>query len=403
MITNQFNKYPHGFYFFNIEKLKQNYDAMSEAFSKRFSSFSIAYSYKTNYTPYLCKILKDKGAIAEVVSEMEMKLALTLGYEGKKIIYNGPFKSIESIKTALFNGVTIHVDSLDELKNIISVSDIVKPKTVNLGLRLNFEMKGEKRSRFGLDINSDELIKSIDLIDSHKFSLIGIHCHHPFRDLPSFQERMKRICSFCNKMGRQLKYIDLGGGFFSPMTNDLATSMGVKHVNYDQYADFMYQEFKNSWSLEYEPTLIIEPGSALVADVFDFYTRVVSIKKIENLKIATLTGSKFNILPNSKKTINLPLKVFKMNNSNSENEIEVYNLCGYTCIESDVMYEGFVGTLNKGDIIRFNNVGSYSVVMKPPFILPNYPILCDDNFGGFKEVKCSESYEYIFQNFNFNL
>ena len=44
---------------------------------------------------------------------------------------------------------------------------------------------------------------------------------------------------------------------------------------------------------------------------------------------------------------------------------------GYTCLEHDVMYRGFQGTLAVGDYVIFGNVGGYSNVSKPPFISPN--------------------------------
>ena len=56
-------KYPNGFYYFNKDELKINYDNLFNAFSSKFEKFSIAYSFKTNYTPLLCKILKSKGII----------------------------------------------------------------------------------------------------------------------------------------------------------------------------------------------------------------------------------------------------------------------------------------------------------------------------------------------------
>ena len=66
--------------------------------------------------------------MAEVVSDMEMQLALRLGYSGDKIIFNGPFKSLSAIKYALLNKVCIHIDSLDELINICSIYDELEKK-----------------------------------------------------------------------------------------------------------------------------------------------------------------------------------------------------------------------------------------------------------------------------------
>ncbi len=49
-------------------------------------------SYKTNYTPYICKPVKNLGGYAEVVSDMEYQVALQIGYSANHIVYNGPVK-----------------------------------------------------------------------------------------------------------------------------------------------------------------------------------------------------------------------------------------------------------------------------------------------------------------------
>ena len=43
--------------------------------------------------------------------------------------------------------------------------------------------------------------------------------------------------------------------------------------------------------------------------------------------------------------------------------------------DANYLYKDFSGALTVGDFVVFDNVGSYSVVMKPPFILPDIPVL----------------------------
>ena len=73
---------------------------------------------------------------------------------------------------------------------------------------------------------------------------------------------------------------------------------------------------------------------------------------------------------------------------------------GYTCIEGDYLYRGYNGPLSIGDLVVFENVGSYSVVLKPPFILPNFPVveLCK---GDVKVVKRKETFDDLFQTYEF--
>ena len=73
---------------------------------------------------------------------------------------------------------------------------------------------------------------------------------------------------------------------------------------------------------------------------------------------------------------------------------------GFTCIESDYLYRHYNGNLAKGDMVVFGNVGSYSVVLKPPFILPNFPII-DISEGQLEIIKRGESFDDLFHTFNF--
>ena len=75
---------------------------------------------------------------------------------------------------------------------------------------------------------------------------------------------------------------------------------------------------------------------------------------------------------------------------------------GFTCIESDYLYRGFNGELGVGDYVVFENVGSYSIVLKPPFILPNFPVVnYDEETGETELIKNSEKFDDLFKTYKF--
>src|SRR4051794_96999 len=82
--------YGDSFYLFDDRKFRDNFARLCAAFTARYRDTRIAYSYKTNYTPVICKAVDEMGGYAEVVSEMEYDLARKLGISGNRIIYNGP-------------------------------------------------------------------------------------------------------------------------------------------------------------------------------------------------------------------------------------------------------------------------------------------------------------------------
>ena len=74
------------FYVFHEQEFVDNYHMLCAAFCKIYDNYIPAYSYKTNYMPYVCKIVKELGGYAEVVSDMEYQLAKRIGYMNEHII-----------------------------------------------------------------------------------------------------------------------------------------------------------------------------------------------------------------------------------------------------------------------------------------------------------------------------
>ncbi len=394
-------EYGDSFYILDSEKFIKNYNKLLNSFTNIYPKTSVGYSYKTNYIPKLCSIVNNLGGYAEVVSQMERELALNLGVNPSKIIFNGPYKQYNDIKDSLLSGSRIHVDSLSELDVIIQIIKKYKDQKFKIGVRCNFEISNLKISRFGISVENGDLtsfIKKVDKIDNLKIS--GIHCHFPNRDLISFQERVDKMLEISQKyFNNDIEFIDIGGGFFSNMSDELKKQFGSDVPSFKDYAETVASKINSAFSSldEYQrPELIIEPGSAIVADTMFFVAEVISIKQINKYKIATISGSKFNITPQSE-SINLPFKIIsKTNVSKNTNK---YLIAGYTCIESDYLSNEYVGIIKEGDYIFFENVGSYSIVLKPPFIHTNSPVIELKQDNTIEILKIKEETKHIFKTY----
>ena len=96
---------------------------------------------------------------------------------------------------------------------------------------------------------------------------------------------------------------------------------------------------------------------------------------------------------------NLPIKIY---HSGEETvNIEKAKFVGYTCLEQDIVYRDYTGEIANGDYVLFGNVGGYSLVDKPPFIMPDYPMISIDKNKKIKLIKQRESFEDIFSTFLF--
>jgi len=396
------------FYLVDRRRFEQNYDNLTTAFSLRWSPFILAYSYKTNYLPYLCGIVRDKGGWAEVVSRTEYDLALKIGHEPKKIIFNGPVKSADDITLALDNGSILNVDSEAELALVTAHAKAHPDRQIPLGLRINIGLCDEaghshiqnslKTGRFGLD---PKHLRAEDwgLKTGDNLKVVSLHGHTSTTDRNRwcFEVITKTLCGIAEHyFSDTVEMINVGGGFFGKMHPD----MPFKDTpSFDDYAEVVCNILKSSrWAQVKNPTLVIEPGVAMVADAVSFLTKVVSVKTIREKTFVTVDGSAFNTKPTFH-SVNMPHQVIRQNR---EVPTGTFDVVGATCMEKDILLKDITAPVPQpGDFIQIDSIGAYTLVMTPPFINPAPAILADEGGGKYKLVRNKQTLDEIFSNYSF--
>lgn len=394
------DRFGDAFYLLDSHQFEENYIELKKEFTNIYPNFNIAYSYKTNYTPKLCRIVDNLGGYAEVVSDMEMEIALRVGVSPQKIIWNGPYKNYKKVEELLLIGGTVNLDSIYEAELLSKIAKAYSDRKMNVGIRVNFDIDDGVTSRFGFDVEDTDFKKILTLVNqSENIHLIGIQCHFATRRLDTWRLRAEQILSLIDKLNIVPEHIDLGGGLFGKMNDSLKSQFDSYIPDYYEYANeiapLFVERFKNCKN---KPMLLIEPGSALVGDCMKFASRVVNIKNVRGKAFATLLGSIYNINPTLNKK-NPPIEVYAMG-LNVQNKYKDLDFGGFTCIESDYLYRHYNGELAQGDMVVFGNVGSYSVVLKPPFILPNFPVI-DISNGEVEVIKRGEVFDDLFHTFTF--
>jgi diaminopimelate decarboxylase len=389
-------------YLFREEDFINNYKEFKSCFDKYYSKYVLSYSYKTNYTPSICKIVKKLGGYAEVVSDMEYSVAKSVGYSPDKIIYNGPYKGPLGTEL-LLNGGIINVDNLNELDFICDIARNNKGINIEIGLRVNINIGQSFISRFGIDSDSDDLMKAFKIVSRiDNLEIVGLHCHvGQSRTLEAWSKRAEIMLNLADKyfVNRPPKYIDMGSGMFAKMEDSLAKQFGDNIPSFEEYAATVAIPFAKHYahlSQEDKPILFTEPGTTIINSYIDFIGRVESIKHIKGQEFVVLNCSKDN-LGDICKMKRLPLQIVQ--NSNRIEYLSSASFVGYTCLEHDVMYTGYNGPLGIGDYAVFGNVGGYSNVSKPPFILWNCPMIVMHNDGTFDIIKRGETFEDVFSTY----
>lgn len=353
-------------YILDVEELDYNFDNLATEFLKYWNGpVHIGYSIKTNHLPWLLAYLRKKGALAEVVSSDEYRLAELVGYKPKEIILNGPNKTFNTLKYAAEHGSIINIDSMYQIEYLGELD--IKNKKV--GLRINFDLEqscpnesamGDELSRFGFNIENDSLSLAMKRCLELDIKVCGLHMHQSSktRSLKVFRVLAEKVveCVQTYKMHDDLEYIDIGGGFF-----------GGRHAkdkpSFNEYAKTVCDVIKpiaNENTLQ----LIIEPGASIIATPISYFTKVIDVKQIKTNTFVTVDGTSLHVNPFLKKR-KLSYKCFSEEKGKSPLQI----VCGSSCIENDRLLKiENSNSLSIGDIIQINNCGSYTMCFNSFFI-----------------------------------
>ena len=395
-LAAQGRQYGESFYILDTERFRQNYRELTEAFRRLYPRFAIAYSYKTNYIPRLCRIVNELGGYAEVVSGMEYQIARHSGVPAERVIYNGPCKDAATLRELLRGGGTANLDSLDDLTRVIDIAREQPSATLRVGLRVNFPVGDGVRSRFGFDGEGDDFRTALDTLRHQpNLRLTGLHCHFACRRLDTWRPRAEGMLALLDRFGLTPERIDLGGGLFGKMEQSLRAQFDTPIPTYAEYAEAVCGVLAARYASD-GPLLLLEPGSALVGDCMRLAARVQSVKTVRGQAIATVLASEYNLHMGAK---NPPVAVYARPGGNGTDA--AWDIAGYTCIEGDYLARGYRGRLAVGDYVVFGNVGSYSIVFKPPFILPNFAVIEADARGQTRLLKRAETFDDLFQTYDF--
>jgi diaminopimelate decarboxylase len=323
------------YFIFKPESLKENFEDFDDMCQLYLEKYIVAYSVKTNSYLEVIRTLSRLGCDFEVASFKEMLIT-----PKKAAVFNGPCKTDKELRKAVKQMSLINVDSKSEMNKI---TEIVKGKRFNIGLRISFE-----NSKFGFD--EDHLEDAIKYARLRNLDVISLHFHPGTqKTLHDFEENLKNIERVVYKtmaLGLELAYINVGGGFPDKF------QMKNLSVELKDYFDKIEEYLE-----KFNTTIVLEPGRYLVADAFELITKVEVIKENFDKTYAILDAG-INLLP--KITLS-PYNFTKLNKNydeGNESRNKEFILAGPLLFNNDILGRVY-GNLKEGDLIRVENVGAY--------------------------------------------
>lgn len=359
------------YFVINEPILQQYYNMLTDSLNKNWKNFLIGYSFKTNSLPWLVSYVKKNGAFAEVVSQDEYELAKYLGYMDKEIIYNGPYKGIESFCNVLLAGGIVNLDSMQEIGWLKDLVYKHGNHSFKVGIRVNFDLEkmcpgettmGEVSGRFGFCYETGKFAEALNILkDLPRVSITGLHLHSSSksRSVGIFQAIAQMACRLADEFNLSLEYIDLGGGYCGGMEG---------RPEYPDYFPAVAKELHKHFTPE-RTKLIVEPGISLISKCTTFVTSVFDIRDIKGTRYVMTDGSRFNIDPTMIKSSHLFHLEPAANYSAPRRVLKEQVVSGFTCMEADRLftYEQ-QPELVPGDRIIYENVGGYTMSLNPLFI-----------------------------------
>ena len=364
-------------YIFDSDRFCENYRLLTEGMSAAYAPYRAAYSYKTNYTPRIVSLVRSLGGMAEVVSGMEYALARRVGNAPENILFNGPCKGEDGI-AALLDGACVIIDNEEELAAVLRAASAHPECVCHTALRLHVDIGSGKPSRFGL-CAEPEYLKTLAarLRAAGNISFDGIQCHiSGSRSIAGWESRARVMLALARaSFGQNI-----------PTFAEYGAAVGT-----------LFRAQYGAMPVSERPALITEPGTTLVADTMQFAAPVTAIKSLPGNDCAVLDAS-IHTAGVISQMRNLPLLVL-----DAKTPRENLNFTGYTCLEYDILYRGYTGPLDVGSSVIFDNIGSYSNVLKPPFIHPDVPMIeyrkGDDSLRLIKRAQTAEEIfaQYVFE------
>jgi diaminopimelate decarboxylase len=372
------SKYGTPLFVVSEQKLRADFRKFLGTFSDPGIDTRVAYSVKTNYLPAVCSILRSEGALAEVVSGMEYELCRSLGFAPAEIIFNGPHKTHEELTRALGEGALVNIDNFDELDKVEQIAATLSTPA-RIGIRISFHYGAMPWTKFGFSDDNGDSQRALERIARNarlRLELLHDHCgtfvlvHALYA---AAADRLIGLAKRARALGLAPRMLDFGGGYPSSNTlrpeYDFAGGSVRDGDFWTPYAEAIRSRLLKAKDLfGGRPTLVLEPGRAVVDACTQLLCTVVARKSINKNEDAIIVDAGVNLVPTAC-YYDHPVSRIAGTSETTYPKHRAVKVFGPLCMQSDRLRESApLPPLNVGDIVRISHVGAYCHTMSMQFI-----------------------------------
>lgn len=370
---SKFNNIETPFYYYDTDLLQKTLHICADAAAPY--HFHIHYALKANFNSVLLNQIKEIGFGADCVSAGEVRRAVEVGFDHKKIVFAGVGKSDKEINEALDLDIfCFNVESIQEL-DVLNELAGKKSKTAQVAIRINPNVDAHTHHNIttGLDenkfgINSWDLPECAETLKaSPNLKFIGIHFHigSQITNLDVYKNLCVRVNEFAawfEDKGFNLKVLNVGGG------------LGIDYYNpYHQIPDFeaYFKIFNEFLTVKPGQEVHFELGRALVGQSASLITRALYIKKGKKKNFVVLDAGMTELMrPALYQAYHKIENLSQSGVGSPKSEVVKYDIVGPICESTDCFGKEVEQPESfRGDIFAIRSAGAYGEVMASKYNL----------------------------------
>ena len=356
-IANQFGT---PVYIYHAEKIEQQLEELTQAFSSCDAKFFYACKALTNVN--ILKLINKLGANIDCVSINEVKLALRAGFEPQRILFTPNCVDFSEIEEGKQLGVNLNIDNISILEQFGNRYGNSYPVCIRLNPHImaggNYKIStGHIDSKFGISIHQIRHIERI--VKTANLHVNGLHMHtgSEIKDINVFLQGLEVMFEAATHFP-ELSFIDLGSGFKVPyQESDVATDvreLGTKVAE-------AFQNYKQETGRKLE--VWFEPGKYLVSESGYFLVKANVVKQTTaTVFVGINSGFNHLIRPMFYDAFH---RIKNISNPNGAERI--YTVVGNICETDTFAWDRKINEVREGDYLVFYNAGAYGFEMSSNF------------------------------------
>ncbi len=339
----------------------------------------IYYAIKANPMPAVVAHMAELLDGLDIASAGELNTALETVVDRSRVSFAGPGKRDFEIQAAIEAGVTISVESVNEMQRIAALADSLGMRP-NIVLRVNpvFELKsagmkmGGRPSPFGID--AEQVPAALAKLKSLDLCFKGFHVYAWSQSLHAegiaacIGSTVDLVLGLAAASDSDVATVNLGGGLGIPY---FAKDRPLELATVAEAAECAVERLGEKLG---DPEVIMELGRYLVGEAGVYVCRIVDVKESRGRRYAIADGGLHHHLSASGNLGQVIRRNYPIAAVERRQPEETTTIVGPLCTPLDVLGDRVtISRLDAGALIAVLQSGAYGKTASPENFLSHHP------------------------------